>query len=368
MKNVQVTTVKPQTVTPPKVIQIPSNRRFCDFRVCLAISLVLSVAGGLMLALVVKNLGFFAASPTAQVDEATVSHFRTFTRFSSMAAITTIPSVATWDCILCQKPDMQVKKGHVYILDAAKDTFLEHHGIAVVSDTLQSIIVSISGSQSFGAWSQNLDLLLERVPIATVNSQDTQTEENLVNASSTAVPKAFEKLVEYPNGKPSKVHSGFWNVWTLVKPVLVPILKNLTKEFPNYDVTFTGHSLGGAIALLGAADSVYSGLLQGNKTRVITIGQPRVGNAAFRNLVLGMKLKEISRVINYNDPVPHLGMQAWGYNHIENEYYIDSTGGVFVCDDAAHGGEDTNCGNTQLLPLGMSEHMRYLGVRMARDE
>ncbi|KAI9351394.1 Alpha/Beta hydrolase protein [Obelidium mucronatum] len=344
--------------------------QFKLLRVCFAVIIGLLVAGGVLIALVVNKLGPFAAPSVAQANESKVAQLKTYTRFSSAAFLTDRASFSTWNCVLCKRPEMQVKKEHIYIIRSAENTFLEHPAIVVVSDLLKTIIVSVRGSHSLGDWSQDLNALLKAFPVTI--SRNMTTGERMVNASSAIVMPMKETilatLIDYPKGKQSKVHSGFLNEWQLLKPLVIPIIANLTSIFPLYDVTFTGHSLGGAIALLGAADCVYSGVLPGAKTAAITIGQPRVGNAAFRELVLSMKLKEISRVVNYNDPVPHLGLEAWGYNHIENQFYVDSESKVFTCDDASHGGEDTNCENTQLLPLGITAHMNYLGIRMTLDE
>src|SRR6202012_51286 len=49
-------------------------------------------------------------------------------------------------------------------------------------------------------------------------------------------------------------HSGFLDSWNIVRPQIEPILASATENYPSYKIVATGHSLGGAIATLAAAD------------------------------------------------------------------------------------------------------------------
>jgi hypothetical protein len=63
----------------------------------------------------------------------------------------------------------------------------------------------------------------------------------------------------------------------------------------NYKTVFTGHSLGGAMAVHAATDIVYSGLRSTNGIKVYTFGQPRVGNKDFDSY-LTSKVKDAYRL------------------------------------------------------------------------
>ncbi|CAJ0587658.1 unnamed protein product, partial [Mesorhabditis spiculigera] len=76
-------------------------------------------------------------------------------------------------------------------------------------------------------------------------------------------------------------------------------------QWKSYNVVFTGHSLGAALATLAAARTAAQGLRTSQQIKMYTFGEPRVGNvqfaASFNNLV-----PEAFRVIFRSDIVPHL--------------------------------------------------------------
>ena len=62
-------------------------------------------------------------------------------------------------------------------------------------------------------------------------------------------------------------------------PQVVPAVKNLVAQFPNYKIWVTGHSLGAAISVLCAVELAQEGF----SVNVINFGCPRVGNQDFSN-------------------------------------------------------------------------------------
>lgn len=73
----------------------------------------------------------------------------------------------------------------------------------------------------------------------------------------------------------------------------------------------TGHSLGGALASLASIDIKNS---FGITPKVITFGQPRIGNQNLANYLSEM-IPKTYRVINYADIVPHLPTSTFNYAH-----------------------------------------------------
>mmetsp|Transcript_16698 Transcript_16698/g.14613 ORF Transcript_16698/g.14613 Transcript_16698/m.14613 type:complete len:234 (+) Transcript_16698:3-704(+) len=77
------------------------------------------------------------------------------------------------------------------------------------------------------------------------------------------------------------------------------------KNYTDYKILFTGHSLGGALTLHAAADAILSGLLSSHKVSIYTFGQPRISNIEFFSLFLD-NVYEYFRLVHNSDIVPHV--------------------------------------------------------------
>ena len=100
-----------------------------------------------------------------------------------------------------------------------------------------------------------------------------------------------------------------------------------------WHVFVTGHSLGGALCTLLAADlgaSVGSGSRNFTVT-AINFGSPRVGNRAFVAMYNDL-VPDSVRVVNGDDLVPTLPALL-GYRHVDHGVRIDANGGLAGCSD-----------------------------------
>jgi predicted lipase len=106
--------------------------------------------------------------------------------------------------------------------------------------------------------------------------------------------------------KNAGIHRGFLHAYELVACSFYKYLDC------NKKITFTGHSLGGALAILACA--FHSG-----NSSAITFGAPRVFGMMKAKQY---KNKKILRVENAGDPVPFVPLWCWGYRHIGDSSYL----------------------------------------------
>ena len=133
-------------------------------------------------------------------------------------------------------------------------------------------------------------------------------------------------LTEYRvGGVVCGVHHGFAEDWRGVQSKVVFAVKNVLHTLPaTARVYITGHSLGGALAKLGALGLAAAGV---PVELILTFGQPRVGDALFKaayNAALGGRT---FRVVNQNDVVPRLPGWLLRYRHCGHELFLPPNGG-----------------------------------------
>lgn len=119
------------------------------------------------------------------------------------------------------------------------------------------------------------------------------------------------------------VHRGFLDAFQSIWSVLK---EPLTEAAFKKDLVLCGHSLGGALATLAAAEIVWRG--PKIPAAVYTFGSPRVGNCHFAD-TLGRFMKgRWRRYENSVDAVPRVPFFLWGYCHVGDRYYLDVDGAV----------------------------------------
>lgn len=134
-------------------------------------------------------------------------------------------------------------------------------------------------------------------------------------------------LVEEANGDDCQVHDGFLDAYESIIEKLSVHLRGIVAD---RKVFVTGHSLGGALAILAALE------LKRQKfpvAQVYTFGQPRVGNGAFKRLYEWSLGAATFRVVHEEDIVarlPHLPWLTDPYRHAGVEVLISSVTGQAV--------------------------------------
>ena len=155
-----------------------------------------------------------------------------------------------------------------------------------------------------------------------------------------------------------KVHEGFQNVYTggddelgdsPRKVVLdyLDYLESIKETIPDYNLWITGHSLGGALAVINICDIVVntSNKNKNNKNaKMYNFAGPRVGDSAFANTFknhIGTNCCNTNnalnnccswRVVNTNDKVPKLPLED--VLGIKLYSHVNGCSGVSVCNNA----------------------------------
>ncbi len=129
------------------------------------------------------------------------------------------------------------------------------------------------------------------------------------------------------------VHMGFLASWKAARDDLLPSLKELHLQYPNYPIYLVGHSLGGAVAALAALELKV--IFGWDNIVVTTFGEPRVGNDGFvKYLDAVFELSQGSkstdeqtyrRITHVDDPVPLLPLSEWGYRSHAGEIFISKS-------------------------------------------
>ncbi len=132
-----------------------------------------------------------------------------------------------------------------------------------------------------------------------------------------AAPKQLGGLamLERVLSEPCKVHCGFQLGLDQVWDQVYGLLSGYRRAHPDGEICLTGHSLGGALALLTYARGMDK------NTSVYTFGCPRVGNQAFAGRVAAHPGKGHFRFVNGDDLVAHVPPKTSFYCHAPGEHF-----------------------------------------------
>ncbi|KAF8069618.1 PILS2 [Scenedesmus sp. PABB004] len=155
-----------------------------------------------------------------------------------------------------------------------------------------------------------------------------------------------------------KLHSGFVSAFRAVEPLIAGVLAELKPALDaDFKLWFTGHSLGGALATLGAVfvppavDGAGRAAYAARVGGVVTFAQPRVGSDEFAAWydapdVLGSKHV---RVLYWRDPVPWtpVGAGSLTYKHVGSALQMcGAEGGQLVGAKSFTGDQPSQCSSS----------------------
>lgn len=166
--------------------------------------------------------------------------------------------------------------------------------------------------------------------------------------------KLTDKGNTYGTGK---VHLGFTLQLDSLWPDIKAQIQKARAEHPDRPVMFTGHSLGGSLAVLALARAKAEGLLDnpphtgsGPAAMLYTFGQPRAGDATFAagmSKMLADNNIPYIRTIHRGDPVAQVPPQGWGYADVKSTTVFHDFKGK------THVGMDLNSPDFPRIPQDM---------------
>ncbi|RYP68134.1 hypothetical protein DL771_006876 [Monosporascus sp. 5C6A] len=177
----------------------------------------------------------------------------------------------------------EVTKAGATVLATFGGILTDIQGFISVDDTNELIVASFGGSISIRNWIA--DLVFIQVPCDLV--------------------------------KNCALHAGFATAWAEIDDKVLAGIKAAKAANPSYKIIFTGHSLGGAVATIGAGyirDKGYD-------IDIYSYGSPRPGNNAFVKHVTEQAGLEY-RITHLSDPVPRLPPILLNYRHTSAEYWF----------------------------------------------
>jgi hypothetical protein len=208
-------------------------------------------------------------------------------------------------------------------------------------DFAVSSVVSYSGDnlQAYVGFSASENLIVAAIR----GTQEKSIENWIVDLNALETSPG----VSYPSAPSSaRVAAGFYNSYAHLKDSLLKVTSQLKYQHQTAQLVVTGHSLGAALAVYLALDIEIE---LGHSVALYTYGQPRVGNGEFATFVES-RVSSRFRVVNYNDIVPHLVPELFGYHHDSVEYWIlklERGSPIKQCNGS---GEDPSCANSIPIP------------------
>ncbi|KYR00977.1 hypothetical protein DLAC_02418 [Tieghemostelium lacteum] len=261
-----------------------------------------------------------------------VTNFSLSTAFEhlmySYASYCTEVELSNWTCPYCTLNGyLQPLRVTQYLVNNSTNTF----GYIGVTGDNQTVVVTFRGTQfsSLENWITNLN---------------------------------FPKSQPYPSFSGALVHEGFYEAYRSVSSQLQVGIIQAQKECPQCQkLIITGHSLGGALAILCALDVYESGYSQ-LPLEMYTFGNPRVGNVAFIEYFEQIVLQSIHRLVNDRDIVPHLPPIDLNFYHLPIEVWFNNASAPLQYKICNNSGEDPSCSDSLDVALNIEQHLDYMGI------
>ncbi|DBA04956.1 TPA: hypothetical protein N0F65_006958 [Lagenidium giganteum] len=200
-----------------------------------------------------------------------------------------------------------------------RSNLTDTHAVVASNHDHKRLVIAFRGTTSKQNWKSNLRFHQDVVWIKSRGG---------IRRDKTCMERLKDCAAKIPilNMALPRVHSGFWKAYASVRTELKEVVRLVMDENPGITVYVTGHSMGGALAVLAAYDLAANFSI---KVHMYNFGGPRVGNPSF-----GRHYDRIVpssyRVVMDGDIVPGVP-RFWGlYQHVGTEVAIDAEGNLIV--------------------------------------
>lgn len=261
-----------------------------------------------------------AGSGVVTATTAQIEQFKLYAGLSATAYCRGVVPLGKWDCKNCLKyaPDGK-------LLVTFSSLLADTNGFVLRSDAQKTIHLVFRGT----------------------------------NSIRSAITDLVFDLATYAPVSGAKVHRGFQASYKEVVGTYFPVVQAQLTAYPSYKVVISGHSLGGAQALLAGLDLYQRDKrLSPSNLSIFTVGGPRVGNPTFAYYVDSTGIP-FSRSVNDRDIVPHVPPQAFGYLHPGVEAWSTSSTTVKICTANI---ETNQCSNSIVPFTSFTDHLTYYGI------
>jgi hypothetical protein len=274
------------------------------------------------------------------------SEFKSYKRMAQWSAAAYCPeaSLLSWSCGPRCAGLTENTRVALYFRSPITETVGFIGSYVDMDNEMDIIVVAFRGSAAFTAWVETM--------------------------KNTKEPSPWPDS----NHAGARVHSGFLDAYADIASSVRAVVMMLIRRYPEGTVVVTGHSLGGAVATLCAADLKYH-LGQASKVELVTFGSPRVGNddfAGFMNFIFQTSATdpavgnyETRRFTNQDDPVIHLPPTFLLFQHINQEIWVSMGNQTVACSPDV--GEDPACSNSVLLPENVDAHFYIWDTKFGLD-
>jgi hypothetical protein len=228
-----------------------------------------------------------------------------------------------WSCKLCKSSSLKDDIEYTPLYNEHYNTT----GFIIANKPQKSIVLSYKGSKNTVNWIMNL--------------QSTYT--------NLTLDKPFEN---------AKIHTGFHEMANSLYNQTKENLQKSIAKYPDYKIIVTGHSMGGALAVLNTLQLVLDKVLTWDKVTVVTFGQPRVGNKDFVNY-MDSQAASITRVNREGDPVPTMPTPPLYYHNGFN-MFIRVNNSTNLCLPTDKG---ENC-TSSVFEMTPKSHFSYWNFRL----